>query len=98
MRNQAFLCTERGKDSAAPTASSAVGKLELLAGVAEHWSLLPAPDSVVTETFPVSLRPFTAAAPGASPELCLEAAAHNAADSSALQDCVASALLGASDA
>ncbi len=98
MRNQAFLCTERGKISGAPTASSAGGKLELLAGVAEHCSLLRAPDSVVTETFPDSLRRFTATAPGASPKLCLEAAAHNAADSSALQDCVASAVLGAGDA
>ena len=98
MRSQAFLCAERGKVLAAPSVSSAGGKLELLAGVAEDWSLAPAPDNVVTQTFPDSLRRFAAPVPGASPELCLEAAARNAADSSALQDCVASAVLGAGDA
>ena len=100
MRNQAVLCTERGKVSAVPWASSAGGKRALLAlaGVAEHWSLVPAPASVDTETFPDSLRRFTAAAAGASLELCLGAAARSAADSSALQDCVASAELDAGDA
>ena len=99
MRNQAFLCTERGKVSAVPLASSAGGRTRaLLAGVAEHWSLRPAPASVGTETFPDSLRRFTAAGAGASPELCLTAAARSAADNSALQDCVASAALGAGDA